>query len=290
MSEINFDNFRVRCSQISVANAGSQSNPVLTENQAKELSELEKKETLTEKQKEKLAELLVKKENSSKVILSDGYIKYLCAEYSYLTTGKIAVDKEFLSLDQMEKGKIVEIESIATLCIVDDILYTPNEPRERIYNEYLSGEVDCYVGESIMKATVIPDIKSIWDYPTFLSKTQEQLSSSNRQQVQGYMDITGAKEGFIADVLINTPPTVVENVKWKLLRKLGCTTEESPEFVKAWALIEKSMYFDDIPPKQRVNKKYIEPFTSFEQQKIYDKVKHGREWLWKFHEQRTQIN
>lgn len=289
MSDINFDNFKVRCSQISVAEADSLSNPSITEKQSLRLKELESKDKLTDNMKNEMAELFVKKQNSTKSILSDGYINYLCAEYSYLTTGKIAVDKEFLSLDQMDKGKIVEQEAIATLCLVDGVLYTPNDEKERVQNEFLTGEVDAYLGETIKTATVIPDIKSIWDYPTFLSKIRQKLSSANRRQVQGYMDITGATQGFIADVLINTPPTVVESVKWKLMRKLGSATEESPEFLRKWVIIERSMYFDDIPIQQRVNKKYVEPFTEFERQKIYDKVKYGREWLCKFHEERINL-
>lgn len=290
MSDINFDNFKVRCSQISVAEADSLSNPSITEKQSLRLKELESKDKLTDNMKSEMAELLVKKENSTKNILSDGYIGYLCAEYSYITTGKIAVDKEFLSLDQMVKGKIVEPESIATLCIADGVLYTPNDEKERVSNDFLTGEVDAYLGESIMTSTVIPDVKSIWDYPTFLTKINQKLSLANTKQIRGYMDITGATQGFIADVLINTPPEVVESIKWKLMRKLGSATEESPEFLRKWTIIERSMYFDDIPINQRVNKKYVEPFTEFERQKIYDKVKYGRDWLCKFHETYKMLN
>lgn len=289
---IDFDKFKVRCSQISVALANSQSNPCITEKQTERLKELEAKETLTDKQKDEMADLLVKKDNSTKIILPDGYINYLCAEYSYMTTGKIAVDKDFLALEQMEKGKIVEIESIATLCMVDGVLYTPNDTKERVWNDYLSGEVDAYLGETIIGASVIPDVKSIWDYPTFLAKIRQPLSLANKCQVQGYMDISGAPNGFIADVLINTPPATVEKIKWKLLNKLSgkAATEESPEFKQAWAIIERSMYFDDIPIKQRVNKKQVEPFTEFDQTKLYDRVKYGRDWLWKFHEERSLLN
>lgn len=290
MKEVDFDKFKVRCSQISIALANSQSNPCITEKQTERLRELEAKSTLTDKMKDEMADLLVKQENSTKVILPDGYIKYLCAEYSYMTTGKIAVDKDFLALDQMEKGKIVEIESIATLSIVDGVLYTPNDTKERVKNDFLSGEVDAYLGEEIIGASVIPDVKSIWDYPTYLGKLTEPLSAANNRQVQGYMDISGAQEGFIADVLINTPEKVIEKLKWKLLYKLGSATEESPEFVKAWEVITRSMFFDDIPIKQRVNKKKVEPFTDFERQKLYDRVKYGREWLWNFHEARLQLN
>lgn len=288
-NEFNFDLFKVRCSQISLVLANSRSTPVLTEKQSEELSKLEDAPTLTDKQKEKYADLLIRKDNAIKGLPSDSYITYLCAEYSYITTKKIAVDRDFMALDTMEKGKLVQDEAIATLCIADGVMYTPNDEKERVSNEYLTGEVDCYLGESIMTATVIPDVKSVWDYPGYLKKINEELSLANNFQIKGYLDITGANEGFIADVLINTPPQVMLSLKSKLLYKLGCATDESPEFVKAWETIQRSMYFDDIPIPQRVNKKYVDPFTDAERQKMYDKVKQGREWLWNFHEKRMSI-
>jgi hypothetical protein len=269
--------------------AESRSNPSITDRQLERLNELSIKEKLTDNQKNELSELLIKQENSKKIVLSDTCIKYLMNEYSYLTTGKVSIDKEFMQVFAMDKGKAVEHLSLATLCLVDNILYTSNDEKERVSNEYLSGEVDAYLGESIITSTVIPDIKSTFDYPTFLNKLHEPLSLANIWQIKGYLDITGASEGFIADVLTTTDEETRNKVKFKLFNKGVYATEESPEFLKQWEVIERSMIFDDIHPKLRVNKKYVEPMTENERQKLYDKVKACRDFLNNFHEKRLEL-
>lgn len=289
---IDFSKFKVRCHKISTILSDSRQSPSITEKQLQRLKELEDKKNnnnISQKQELELAELLLKQKNSQNVILSDGYISYLCEEYSYLTTGKINVDKKFLSLHEMEKGTIVELESIAILSMVDGVMYTPNTDKERISNEYLTGEVDAYLGETIMNSEKIPDIKSIWDYPTFLKKIVEPISLANKLQVQGYLDITGAREGFIANVLTNTPGVVLNSLKWKLLNKLGSVSEEAKEFKEAWEVVYKSMVFDDIPLNLRVSKSYVDKLSEFERNKVYDRVKQGREWLYNFHEMYNSV-
>lgn len=289
-----FDDFKVRCSAISWVLSNSRSNPVLTEKQALRLVELRGKDGLTTKMLEELAELIVKEVNGSKVILSDTCISYLMAEYAWVTKKKVSVTREIMDVPQMAKGTIVERDSLKLLSKVDGLFYNANEDgngeRERIHNDYLSGEVDAYVGESIMTATVIPDIKSIWDYPTFLCKIHEPLTPSNDYQIKGYMDISGAGEGFVANCLIDTPPHIIEGIKWKLLSKCNVATEEAPEFKRKWEIIERSMLFGDIPEHQRVFKKKVEPMTAIQQQFLYDRVKICREWLNIFHETYQELN
>jgi len=289
MSEINFDNFKCRCSAINKMLASSRSNPVLTEKQAVRLDELEKKDKLSPTMQAEMTELLQKKENGKKIILSDTCITYLMEEYAWVTQRMVRITKE-LEVMPMEKGKIVEPESVSLLCIVDGVLYNHNVERIRIYNDYLSGEVDAWLGNSIMEAEVVPDIKSVWDYPTFLCKIHEVCSNDNDWQVKGYINITGAKSGFIADCLIDTPDYIVEKLKWQLLVKTHAATEESPEFLEKWLPLEHSMKFNHIPHHQRVNKKPIEPMTAFQQDQVYDRVKVCREWLNNFHETYQKLN
>lgn len=294
METIDWDDFKVRCSCISSVLAESRSNPCLTEKQAAELSELEAKDKLTDKQKERVAELLVKKENSTKVILSDTCIAYLLDEYAWRTEGMVRVTKELMDVPQMQKGIFVEPDSLKLLSAVDDEAYVENRnadgERQRVFNDFLSGEVDAFAGESIMQATKIPDIKSIWDFPTFLCKIKAPLTLANDWQIKGYMDITGAPEGFIANCLVNTPDHVVEKQRWKLLNKLNVATDEAPEFKEKWALLERSMRFNHIPVHKRVFKKEVAPMSAFERQALYDRVKVCREWLAAFHEQFENIN
>lgn len=284
---INWGNFKCRCSAIHKIMADSKSNPSLTEKQAVRLEELEARDKLTDTMMKELAELRVKKENSSKIILSDTAIEYLMEVYSWETTGKVPVLKEF-DLDQIRKGKEVEDASIALLSVVDGVVYDKNE--ERVANDYLSGIPDIFIGDSIMQARRITDIKTSFDYPEFLKKVCQKLSNGWQQQVRGYLDITGAPEGEIGHCLVDMPPIMISDYKRRLFFKGEYATEESPEFKEKWQRLERSMKFGDIPIHKRVYRVPIEPFSEFERQKLYDRVKICREWLWEFDEMYENIN
>lgn len=291
---IDWQDFKCRCSAIHSIVSNSRSNPCITEKQQLLLDELDKKETLTEKQKEERTRLIQLKDNSTKVILSDTAITYLLEEYAWRTQGMVRVTKELMDIPQMQKGTIVEPQSLDLLSYVDKVKYEPNRDvngqRERVYNEYLSGEVDAYVGNSIMEAEKLPDVKSIWDYPTFLCKIKEPLTIANDWQLKGYGDITNAPEIFIGNCLINTPDEIINGIKWKLLNKMNVATEESPEFKEKWKIIERSMYFSHIQPNLRVFKKPVDRMTPIQQQFLYDRVKICREWLKNFHEDYQKLN
>lgn len=288
MNEVNFDDFKCRCSAITKMMANSRDNPVLTEKQAIRLAELEKKDKLTDNQAAEMADLLVKRSNSTKIILSDTCIEYLMEWYSWKVSGKIPVDKEAMDIEYTKKGKSEEGESIALLSRVDRAVYIKNE--ERVENEYLSGIPDIYQGDTLMTATKIIDNKAIWDYPGFLKNIHKKPENGYIDQIGGYCDITGASEGEIAKTLVNMPEEIILDYQFRLLKKMNCATTESPEFKEEWAKWERSMRFDDIPKEQRVFKIPVQPFTQERKQAIYDRVKVCREWLWKFHEQYLQFN
>ncbi len=289
--DINWDNFKCRCSSITKMMSNSKSNPVLTENQAKKLVEwqekLQKGGTLTENQHKELAELKVKEENGKKIILSDTCIEYLMDEYSFRTTGKFSVTKE-LDVEYFQRGKLGEEDAITLLSRVDKVFYRKNT--ERVYNDFLSGEPDIYHGESIMTATRIEDIKNTWDYPIFLKKINKGLDNGNEDQVAGYMDITGAGEGNISFTLVNMPESIINDYRRRLMYKMDVATDENPEYKIAVAKLEHSMRFDDIPIHKRVYKIPIARFTPERKQMVYDKVKICREWLFNFHEQYQKLN
>jgi hypothetical protein len=90
--------------------------------------------------------------------------------------------------------------------------------------------------------------------------------------------------------LVNAPEETIEKIKWRLLGKLSVATDESPEFVEKWAIVERSMKFSHINPYQRVFKKPVERMTSFQQQFLYDRVKICREWLFNFDEMYKKLN
>ena len=288
MSTVNWDLFRCRCSAISKMLTNGREGQQITEKQLEELKKLEDKETLTEKQIAEMERLRALKARKGIVVLGDTAIEYLMEVYAWETEGMIAVTKESLDMLAMSKGKAVEIASGHLLSEVDGVEYLQH--KDRIGNDFLTGEIDFYLGESVYKATNITDAKNANDYPGFLKKINQGLAGGQKEQMQGYGDISGAQELIIANTLVNFTPEMILDMEYKVMRKLNCTTNESPEFLKEWAKFEKSMVFDSIPAHKRVHKIKVDPFSDFERQKVYDRVRYCREFLWNFDKEHENRN
>jgi hypothetical protein len=288
---MDFTTFKVRCSAISKVMSNSRSNPTLTDKQEEKLNtyrdKLDAGGSLTPNQQAEMAELEIKEANKGKVILSDTCTEYLMEAYAWETAKKKPLKEQF-EISQMKKGKLAEEDSIKLLSVVEGEIFIKNE--EQIENDFLRGEPDIYVGDNIYNASKIVDIKSCYDYPTFLKKINCEAENGWKQQVQGYMDITGAQIGEIAHTLVSMPPVMIEDFKKKLFYQGEYVSELSPEFLEKWQQWEHSMTFDDIPMPQRVFKIPVEPLSHSEQQKIYDRVKICRDWLCIFHEQYIKLN
>lgn len=285
--EIDWQKWKCRCSSISKIMSNSRANPVLTEKQAEKLKDLESRSSLTQNQMLEVGELLTKKANSSKVILSDTYISYLMEVYSWETTGKISVSKE-MDIEYLQKGKAVEPASIELLSFIDNVLYKKNI--ERVHNDFLTGIPDVFAGESLIGCSKLKDLKSIWDYPGFLCKLHSGTANGNTEQMQGYGDITGCTDLEVVNALVDMPDVTINDYKRRLMYKMEVATDQNIEYLAAAAEMERSMRFGDIDPHKRLFKMKVEPFTDFERQAVYDRVKVGRDWLCQFHETYQQLN
>lgn len=284
---VNWQDFRCRCSAINQMLTEKQGCAPLSENQLNRITELEYKDKITEKQRQELAELILRRDKPKEIVLSDTCIGYLMEHYAWVTEQAVCVTKE-MDIDYFKKGELQELEGIKLLSDVDGVEYTKNDVR--IYNEFLSGEPDIFLGEEIYKATVIHDTKLSWDYPGFLKKINLPLETANKQQVQGYLDISGAREGYLDDVLVNMPETIINDYRYRLAKKMNAIDLYIPSFMREEEKMLKSMIFDRIPKHKRVFKKKVEPFTEFERQRVYDKVKLCRQWLFNFDEKYQLLN
>lgn len=284
MKEINWQLFKCRCSAISKLLTNGAAGRQITELQIAELRKLEEKENRTDKQEQEMLRLQQVKANSGNVVLGTTCIEYLMEVYAWETEQMVSLNKESLDVMSMRKGTSGEKEAGLLLSVVDGEMYLSH--KDRISNEYLSGEIDFYLGESVYKAKNITDTKISFDYPVYLKKLHIGLESGQTEQLQGYGDITTAQDLFVANCLVSFNPDMIEEMKWKMMRKMGAVTEESPEFKEQWEILQRSMLFDHITPNLRVSKIKIDPFTEFEQQRLYDRVKYCRDFLFKFHEER----
>jgi hypothetical protein len=287
--EVNWDEFRCRCSAICKIMSVPKGASILSDTGAKRLSELEARDKpMTPAMIIEYGKLCNQRDNVGKVILSDTCIDYLMEYYAWATEGMIPVSKESLDMLATRKGTMTEAQSVALLNFIDDAEYKVH--KDRIKNDFLSGQTDVYLGEHIYAATNITDMKNAWDYPIFLKKIRGGLVNGQKEQIQGYGDITGAQDLWVANTLVDNPDTIIEDMMWKVLKKIGAATFESPEFMEEWPKWYRSMKFEHISPYKRVHKIKVDPFTDEERQKVYDRVKYCREWLWEFDEWYSTMN
>lgn len=176
----------------------------------------------------------------------------------------------------LEKGLMVEEDSITLLSRVKKTFYKKNE--ERVRNEFLSGTPDLFVGESIDTASEIIDIKSSWDIFTFFKARASDINSAYWWQLQGYLALTGATSARLCYCLVNTPETLVADEKRKLMYKMNVATTEDDNYVEACEKIDRAMNYDDIPMSDRVFEFYIERDDEAIY-RIYDKVRKARQYL-----------
>lgn len=291
MEQINWNKFKCRCSSISKMMTEKQGFECLTDIQEKRVLELENKGKLKELPPGQLTELnklYTKRELSKKIILSDTCVTYLMEVYAWETEGMIPVNKESMEILSISKGKKQEAQAAVLLSFVDDVIYQTH--KERISNDFLSGEVDLYTGESIYEAVSIVDVKNAWDYPGYLKKINNGLENGQEEQLQGYGDITKCKNLSVANCLVDCTEENIDEVKFRVAKKFGSVTTESPEFLEEWKKWERSMRFSHIDPYKRVRKIPVEPFTELQRQKVYEKVKICREWLFEFDEKMQKMN
>lgn len=176
-----------------------------------------------------------------------------------------------------EKGLMVEQDAITLYSRIKGRYFKKNE--YRIHNEYLSGEPDMFIGESIMKADKIIDTKSAWDIWTFFKAKFEGYNKNYFWQMQGYMALTGAKEAELAYCLINTPDHMIEQEKQRLYYKLGdIDGKNSAAYLEGCKQIEHNSIFDDMPLADRMFTITIKR----EDEKIesmYERIRECRNWM-----------
>lgn len=192
-----------------------------------------------------------------------------------------------ITTKQMTKGIVQEDESITLLSRYQKKFLLKNE--ERLSNEYITGLPDIYEGESIHNAVSITDIKSSYDLWTFLNNIPDKLDSNYFYQLQGYMWLSNAQQATIAYCLVDLPDNMLQDEKYRLLKRLDCISEESPEYIKECEKLTKNLTFQDIPLEDKVLLFHV-PRNEEDIQKIQQKVIKAREYLQEFEEKHLTFN
>lgn len=200
--------------------------------------------------------------------------KELIQIYNLLKYGR----KRDIVTKQMEKGKMVEADSINMFSAVEGRIFYKNE--FQLENQWFTGHPDVVNDDDITKATECHDIKSSWSIDTFMPQLIAENDKGYEAQLNVYFDLIGeqCQSGSIAYCLVSAPENMVMAEKKSLLWKMDVVSEISPEFLKTAEELEKLMIYDDIDPRERVIKK---PVTRNQEliEKMKAKVPIMRQWL-----------
>jgi hypothetical protein len=208
--------------------------------------------------------------------------KELIKIYNILKYGR----KKEITTKHMDKGKQAEEESITLFSRVQKNIYFKNE--EQLENEWFTGHVDIFIGESILKAEEVWDIKTRWELDSFMPKLIEEIDKGEEYQLQCYFSLTGAKSGGIANTLVDCPINILMEEQRRLLYSMNVVSEESPEYLQAAAELERLLTFPDIDYRERVIK---QPVIRDDEmiEKMKAKVPVFREWLSNFEKKHMNL-
>jgi hypothetical protein len=174
------------------------------------------------------------------------------------------------------KGNKAEDDSL--LLLSEHIGEYLEKNEDMVKNDFIIGTPDAFTGDCITKADTIYDVKSSYDIFTFFSNLDGTLNKDYYYQLQAYMWLTGADDGYVAYCLVDLPSDQLEAEKQYLIRKVGAISEESIEFKDAWSRKEKLFLYNDIPESDRILLFKVEKDQSFPE-KCEQKIEKAREFL-----------
>lgn len=194
--------------------------------------------------------------------------------------------KKDITTKQMDKGTQAEEQSITLFSRVEKKLFFKNE--EKLENEWCTGHIDIFEGESVHAAISVWDIKSRWELDSFMPKLVEEVDNGEELQLQVYFSLTGAKYGGIANTLVDCPINILMEEQKRLLWSMNVISEESPEYQKAAAELERLLTFPDIDYRERVIKQEVKRNDELIE-RMKAKVPRMRQWLQEFHEKHLNL-
>lgn len=207
--------------------------------------------------------------------LSVGCKSFLLTVYAAEKYGKWSTFKD-KGNKYTTKGKMAEEEAITLLSRLHKRYYVKND--QRIENEWVSGIPDIIIASSYEKADKIIDIKCPYDVETFFGVLGKELIGQYKWQVLTYMWLTGADEGEVAYLLMNTPEYILNYERKRLFDRMEVVTEEDAEYKKAADTLVNNLTFDDMPIEDRKISFFVERDEKMIE-KIPKRVEKCREWL-----------
>lgn len=277
---INREDILIRCSSIHLIMQNGKSATKFSEANQRDLDKLQSSvKPLNDNNLLKLKKLLDKKQDSTKIELSDTCKSYLRGLYLISKYGNrySFLGKPSEGISQMVRGVKQEDFALQMLSAFRGKKFFRN--KGRLKNKYLIGSVDVFDNKEISKAKLVVELKTKATIPDFNKLIGTELDKEHKLQVQGYLSLTG--KGLAEVVYCLVPPTesVIQEQK-ELFYNLD-KNKKNNNVDKNWAEIENNIRFNDIP----LNEKIIS-FKSERDNKIIDQIHERveicRDWILDF--------
>ena len=206
--------------------------------------------------------------------------------------------REEITSKYLDKGHACENDAITLLSRVTKTFYVKNDIR--LTNDFVTGELDLFIGEKVDKAKETTDTKTSWSLHTFLRSKQKKLDINYYWQGHGYMWLSGSKKHTVSYCLVNGTDTAIIDEKRKLSWSYGIDHDTNPEYVAKCKQIEINHIFDlalfkkhypffqfhndlsewvyDIPKEERVHSTSFE-YSESEIFKLKSRIIDCRVWM-----------
>ena len=178
--------------------------------------------------------------------LPAGAKSYLKRLYGYLKYGKWSATLE-KGNKYTDKGKMAEPAAIELVNSLDNRGCIKNT--ECFFNDLIEGTPDIVTEHNGLPYII--DVKSSWDWETFAENIGKPLNPLYWWQLQAYLDVTDSEQGEVSYCLVDTPEIVINEELYKLSKRMGALTTESPEYKIAEATMINNMTFSDMPEIER---------------------------------------
>ena len=222
-----FKNFEFRPSSIGHIMTSLES---ITDKQLETLDYLLSRPKPTENQQKQIKELEAKRDFVETIdTLPKGIKTYLNGIFRSVYWGR----SRMLSNKYLDKGNMCEQDVLEIASLVDNEFYVKND--EKLSNGYVAGTPDNRQDGKIR------DAKANWDMDSFDSA---ELTSLYEWQIKAYCWLDGVTEGELIYGLVNNPIHQIIAAKQSLWYSLGQPEDDDYNWIRQVSQLERNMIFD----------------------------------------------
>jgi hypothetical protein len=284
-----FENFKVNCSQIGSLMGGGHTFKPPTIPQLNKLYEILGRdyEELTERMKFNAKEVLTKaiyydpKRPTGKILSEFVLI------YAYEVYGKGKVSKGNDSPAEMEKGNLAESDAIAFLSKADGKNYEKNG--NLLENQWFKGTPDIIVASEDGEIEKVIDVKVSFDLPSFILTKMRSEHPNNVYELMGYMDLLKCKKGEIVHVLVDMPASMVSRESERLKERYATLGLDEITMSNKLQAVFNNMEYSNVPEEYKLFRRDY-TLNRMTMRMVKSRVTKAKKWMKMVHESFTQNN